>query len=109
MSVSSTDLGFEYTQAGCRAGGQFTRGEEGPLRRIRGKIGRSLGAILHKGDASTVQPSGTATDPKEARPAVLIYVIQEKFVRYLLPVTDRLPVPYAYLLNVNLTAVNREL
>jgi len=77
--------------------------EEGLLRRIGGKIGRSLGAILDKGDASTVRLSGAAG------PAVLIYVIQEKFARYLLPVTDRFTVPFAYLLNVNLATLNRDL
>ncbi len=37
------------------------------------------------------------TEPMPPGPPVLVHVIQEKFVRYLQPVMDRLPVPYAYL------------
>lgn len=39
--------------------------------------------------------------PKGKETTVLIYVIHEKFVRYLRPVTDRLPVSFAYLLTAN--------
>ena len=39
---------------------------------------------------------------KAKQPTVLVYVIHEKFVRYLLPITDRLPVSFAYLLTLNL-------
>ena len=85
-----------------------TRGEH-LLRRILNKAGRALGSVLNHRETRAVPPSGVATGPAEARPRVLIYVVQEKFARYLLPVTDRLPVPYAYLLNVNLAALNREL
>lgn len=84
-------------------------GEEGLLRRARRRIGLALGSLLSPDDARVAVQPGPPAAQAGARPRVLIYVIQEKFARYLLPITDRLPVPFAYLLNLNLATLNHEL